>query len=487
MIVVRQRLRGVVYYVVFTWHGKRVWELAGGDKRAAKMLETKRLRDVKEGTYEPERAKEATTFGQWARQWLDTRNVRTAEDEDRWLRDYVLTREWLERLKLLDLEPRHMERLVDELKETPKRTKPGELLSAKSVANIYGIVCTLVRAGRIQGLITRDPCVLTRGKVTRRSRTRRSIYEPREVVALCSDPRLSPDARMWNALAFFTGMREGEVCGRVWADFDPRPRPLGSLWVDTQYDGQPLKTDDEEAARPRTVPVHPVLEWVLERWRAAFVLVHRRPPAPDDFIVPNRSDGWNHTKSSAYKMFRRSLAALGIPNRTLHATRHTFITMCRRGGARKDVLELVTHNSAGDILDVYTHMDWQPLCDAVLCLSVDVGVDGVLQLPCSVVEAPGIEPVAPDGSASEHGALDASGDGEDPPESSEKPAPAPDGCARHHESVDAPPKRPLARCDVGAIVLENALAVGDDVAGNEGAVEALVQRGAAALERGGRR
>lgn len=45
-----------------------------------------------------------------------------------------------------------------------------------------------------------------------------------------------------------------------------------------------------------------------------------------------------------------------------------MITWARRGGARPDVLEKITHNAAGRIIDQYTHWDWEPLCQAVLCL-----------------------------------------------------------------------------------------------------------------------
>ena len=75
--------------------------------------------------------------------------------------------------------------------------------------------------------------------------------------------------------------------------------------------------------------------------------------------------------------------ALGIPDKGNHALRRYFITYARRGGARKDMLERVTHNASGDILDVYTDADgiWPALCEAVLCLKVQWPRDNILQLP----------------------------------------------------------------------------------------------------------
>lgn len=48
---------------------------------------------------------------------------------------------------------------------------------------------------------------------------------------------------------------------------------------------------------------------------------------------------------------RRECKALDIPGGRTHDTRHTFISLARRGGAQKEVVERITHNSAGDIVD----------------------------------------------------------------------------------------------------------------------------------------
>ncbi len=117
-------------------------------------------------------------------------------------------------------------------------------------------------------------------------------------------------------------------------------------------------------------------------WRKeGFELCFRRRPTDDDWLVPRLDDpSLPHTESSAYKAWRRSCRSAQVENRTVHSTRHTFITLARRGGAQKDVLEVVTHNSKGTMVDSYTHWDWVPLCQAVGCfpnLLVDAPVDGL--------------------------------------------------------------------------------------------------------------
>ena len=48
-----------------------------------------------------------------------------------------------------------------------------------------------------------------------------------------------------------------------------------------------------------------------------------------------------------------------------------MISAARSSGARSDVLERITHNARGAIIDVYTAWEWPALCEAVSCLKVD--------------------------------------------------------------------------------------------------------------------
>ena len=246
-VVDRKRVDGTVYYVVFTWRGKRVWELSGRDKREAHRLEKRRLEEVQRGTYVPAEMRKSTTFGQFISSWAEGRSTRNAKNELERVRQFVLPRTWLTELPLSDVRPKDILRLVDELRATvsEKTKKP---ISAKYVSNVYGIVRTAMHAAAVLDLLHHDPCVLPRGtfKGRRGKGAKRAIYTVDEILLLTTDTRLAGDERMFNALALYTGMREGEVCGRTFADWQRDALPLGSLSIGTQYAGQPLKTEDEE-------------------------------------------------------------------------------------------------------------------------------------------------------------------------------------------------------------------------------------------------
>jgi hypothetical protein len=70
--------------------------------------------------------------------------------------------------------------------------------------------------------------------------------------------------------------------------------------------------------------------------------------------------------------FHEDLERLGLRPRRQHDARRTFISLALAGGARKDRLRWVTHGPTGDIVDAYTTLPWETLCNEVLWLRVDL-------------------------------------------------------------------------------------------------------------------
>lgn len=88
-------------------------------------------------------------------------------------------------------------------------------------------------------------------------------------------------------------------------------------------------------------------------------------------IVPSRT-GKCRANSTTHTNLQTDCQALGISGRRVHDTRHSFVSFARRDGARKEILERITHNSVGDIVDRCTTFDWKPFCEAVLCLRLSL-------------------------------------------------------------------------------------------------------------------
>jgi len=71
------------------------------------------------------------------------------------------------------------------------------------------------------------------------------------------------------------------------------------------------------------------------------------------------------------KHFHGDLDRLELRRRRQHDVRRTFVTLCLADGARKDVLRWVTHGPEGDIVDLYTTLPWEALCDEVAKLKIE--------------------------------------------------------------------------------------------------------------------
>lgn len=362
----RRRKSGTTYYVTFIWNGRQMQERSGTDKRQAQQLERQRKREVYDGTYRPDRKSGSMTLAAYAEQWIEQRKrrgVRTVDDDEARLRLHV--RPVLGGRRIDSIGRKEIRELVERMRMEAK-------LAPKTIRNVYGTLRTLFRDAVIEELVSLDPCVLPRGALPSAreqsiSLTRRkpSIFTREEVRTLLTDERVPADRRTFYALLLLTGMRHGEGAGRRWRDLDEMATPLGALTVGTQYNDDPLKTKT-----PRVVPVHPTLATLLAEWKqAGFAAFFGRPPCVDDFIVPSRLGGCR-ARGTSLRNLQEDCAATGITGRRVHDTRHTFISLARRDGARKEVLERVTHNAAGDIVDHYTQFDWEPLCVSVACLRV---------------------------------------------------------------------------------------------------------------------
>jgi hypothetical protein len=125
-----------------------------------------------------------------------------------------------------------------------------------------------------------------------------------------------------------------------------------------------------EGRIPRQIPVHPALARLLADWQAAgWERTYGRPPTPTDLIVPTRNDT-SRAKAEAQHALLQDLASLGLRPRRGHDLRRTFITLAQVDGARRDLLQTVTHGPRGDIVSVYTTFPWQALCAEVAKLQI---------------------------------------------------------------------------------------------------------------------
>jgi integrase len=366
-ITARTRVGGVTYYVSFqTAAGVQKIEKAGGDLRAAKALLLQRRREVREATYvDAAPGARRPTLAAFTERWAESmkgRKRRAWETERNRLRDHVLPR--MGPMLLADIQPTDVAKLVLDLKREAT-------ISPKTIQCVHGALSSVFSYVFCQ-LITTNPAANLPGGTLPTRRPTRDVnpWTIEEAARLIFDRAFPEDRRVIYAIAAFTGARLGEVAGMRWRDIDTEAPDLWLWRLTTQYDSEPLKTSGDED-KPRDIPIHPTLRLILETWRqrgAPMLLC--RPTTDDDFVVP-REDGRCHSKNSmGSKDLHRRAAVVGFDTtaRDFHSFRRFFLTWSRTDGARVDVLERITHNAAGAMVDRYTFFGWAITCQVVQAL-----------------------------------------------------------------------------------------------------------------------
>ena len=184
-----------------------------------------------------------------------------------------------------------------------------------------------------------------------------------------------------NAIKGLAGTRHGEAAGLRWQNYFPEVKPLGKLVIARSYNKDGTKTKVA-----RLVPVHVALAQLLDDWRrSGWPSVYARSPGPEDLIVPRSVDdpigGDDGTDDDdddemwqadeANKLFLADLEALGMRRRRGHDLRRTFITLAQEDGARRDVLQVITHApNPADVMSLYTSYPWSTLCAEVAKLQI---------------------------------------------------------------------------------------------------------------------
>jgi len=361
-----------------------------GEERLARKLLAKVEDKIAAGAELGEAEQGPLTVARYAERWIDERKKLGLEDwasDESRLRHHVLP--VLGLMQLDQVRPRHVAELVKKLRMTGK-------LAPKTIYNIYSVVKALFRDAHLGDLIEATPCILTKyqlGENTDKDPEWRAtaVYTRDELEWLISDSRIPWDRQVLYALEGIAALRHGEAAGLRWKHYDSTLQPLGRLMVATSYNKGKTKTK-----RTRIMPVHSTLAAMLAEWKLrGWPEMMGRQPTPEDLVVPMPRGpktplGKMRTKNDSYKRLCTDLEELGLRHRRGHDLRRTMISLARTDGARKDLLELCTHNPGKkqSTIDVYTEFPWEALCGEVAKFKVRrlerVGEVVALPLPVAV-------------------------------------------------------------------------------------------------------
>jgi integrase len=308
---------------------------------------------------------EAITVVKYADRWISDRRalgIRSWNDDRARLRHALPA---LGEMQMENVRPRHLRDLVLQLRKT-------SALAPRSIRHVYATLTTMFRSAVADELLTATPCVLAKGILPKKvdkdpSWRAGAIYTREEVERLISDLRIPQDRRVLYGLKGLAALRHGEAAGLRWRQYYQTLEPLAAL-----------NLEETKSQVPRRIPVHPVLASMLAEWKlAGWERTYGRVPTADDLIIPTRNLTGRQSPESQSALLG-DLALLGLRRRRGHDLRRTFITLAQVDGARRDLLETITHGPRGDIINIYTSFPWPALCAEVAKLKIELREGKVL-------------------------------------------------------------------------------------------------------------
>lgn len=229
--------------------------------------------------------------------------------------------------------------------------KKGKGLSEKTVSDILSVVKLILTHAAREGYP-----VTNAGLIRNPRRKKRDIsvipedeLKKLEETLILSDDRLSAGI----LLALHTGIRNGEVCGLKWGDFDFRSRTvrinrtverIANLDVEDKRKTKVVITEPKTEASKREIPLPYALCEYLKLKKgedSCYLLTNTQKPAEP------------HT---LYVRFERFLRHHGFERYTFHSLRHTFATRGVAAGFDvKSLSEILGHSDVTTTLRCYVH------------------------------------------------------------------------------------------------------------------------------------
>ncbi len=252
-------------------------------------------------------------------------------------------------LRLGDLRPGHVERLLRDLRAAGRGTT--------TVRRIHATLRSALTSARRARLVAYNAAIDVALPTERPAKVR--PWEPDELAGFLDHAAGHRLGALFEVLAF-TGLRRGEACALRWDDVDLE---RGVITVRSQLvevggravEGKP-KTRSGEDRRvdigPRTIGALLAHQLHQQAERDAWGPAHR-----DSGRVFTREDGEDLTPSQVTKVFARLSSAAGLRPIRLHDLRHGAASLMLAGGADIAVVsKRLGHSSIRVTADTYHHL-----------------------------------------------------------------------------------------------------------------------------------
>lgn len=293
-------------------------------------------------------------LGEWLDRWLDEYMAGTIRESTmsgyrRYVNDYIkpnLGDKQISRITSIDVQ-----RMYVRLKKNGRihaHPEFGHQLSDATVRRIHAVLHQAMDAAKKQHLIHKNP---TKGAVLPKSKgaVKRILTDAQMDTFMEAIKQDEP----WYDFFYTeltTGLRQGEICGLQWQDFDEVKGTLKiARTLHWKRNGEFTTGETKTGKGMRTIILpHSTAELLRERKKNALTeWIFPNPVKPELPTSPHYA--YNHLKT----LLRKS----GLPDIRFHDLRHTFATHALTSGVDAKTLSgILGHTNASFTLDTYTHV-----------------------------------------------------------------------------------------------------------------------------------
>lgn len=302
------------------------------------------------------------TVGQWLQTWYSAYGVprwrpKTALAHDDNMRLHLIPS--LGRIKLSKLRVDHVQSFINAQQE--KGLSPATI--RKQLAPLKGALRQAVE----NGLLMRS--VVDSVKLPKMEGKEIAFLSPEEQKLLLAE---LPDSSNGRAIRFIlaSGLRASELCGLRWCDIEEDSFTVrqGAQYIRTRKGAkqQLVIAPPKTKAGRRTIPLTGSMKEILNDHKVK-QMQHRLAmgegwiggtPGKGDTPVFASEAGTVLDKNNLSRTLRLTLERLHLPNRGLHALRHTFATNWVRSGADlRTLAEILGHTNVAFTMQQYVHTD----------------------------------------------------------------------------------------------------------------------------------
>lgn len=163
-------------------------------------------------------------------------------------------------------------------------------------------------------------------------------------------------------LIAYTGIRQGEMCGLRWFDFDEINGTLAiRRTVARGKDFKKIIQTTKTAAGERVIPLDQETVKLLKEWRSIqreqLFLFGFNANSPEQYIITNEQNEFQYS-AYPYSVLKKIRKQFKIDEITVHGLRHTHVCLLLEAGVSiKEVQERLGHKNTEMVMEVYSHIN----------------------------------------------------------------------------------------------------------------------------------